>query len=58
MRRKSSKNVIEGLFSIAQRRRPDRCAPEADYLAKVARIFGLDEFARFERAKAVGIGRR
>ena len=46
--------VIEGLFSIA---RADGTvdATEADYLAKVARIFGLDS-ARFERAKAAASG--
>ncbi|MDP1752387.1 MAG: TerB family tellurite resistance protein [Reyranella sp.] len=46
--------VIEGLFSIA---RADGSvdAAEADYLAKVARIFGLDS-ARFERAKAAASG--
>jgi DnaJ like chaperone protein len=46
--------VIEGLFSIAQADgRVD--AAEADYLAKVARIFGLDS-GRFERAKAAASG--
>ena len=46
--------VIEGLFNIA---RADGSidAAEADYLAKVARIFGLDS-ARFERAKASASG--
>ncbi len=46
--------VIEGLFSIA---RADGAvdAAEADYLAKVARIFGL-ESNRFERAKAAALG--
>jgi DnaJ like chaperone protein len=47
-------NVLEGLFEIAQADgRID--APEADYLAKVARLFGL-ESARFERAKAAALG--
>jgi DnaJ like chaperone protein len=47
-------NVIEGLFSIAQADgRID--AAEADYLAKVARIFGLPS-SRFERAKAAALG--
>ncbi len=46
--------VIEGLFSIARADGPVD-APEADYLAKVARIFGLDS-ARFERAKAAASG--
>ncbi len=40
--------VIEGLFDIAQAHGPIDAA-EADYLAQVARIFGLDS-ARFERA--------
>ena len=46
--------VIEGLFSIAK---ADGVvdAAEADYLAKVARIFGL-ESNRFERAKAAALG--
>jgi DnaJ like chaperone protein len=46
--------VIEGLFGIAN---ADGAidAAEADYLAKVARIFGLDS-ARFERAKAAASG--
>lgn len=46
--------VIEGLFNIA---RADGAidVAEADYLAKVARIFGLDS-ARFERAKASASG--
>ena len=46
--------VIEGLFSIARADGPVDAA-EADYLAKVARIFGLDS-ARFERAKAAASG--
>jgi DnaJ like chaperone protein len=47
-------NVIEGLFSIAQADgRID--AAEAEYLAKVARIFGLPS-SRFERAKAAALG--
>lgn len=47
-------NVIEGLFSIAQADgRID--AAEADYLAKVASIFGLPS-SRFERAKAAALG--
>lgn len=47
-------NVIEGLFSIAQADGQIDAA-EADYLAKVARLFGL-ESARFERAKAAALG--
>lgn len=47
-------NVIEGLFSIAQAD-GEIDAAEADYLAKVARIFGLAS-ARFERAKAAALG--
>ena len=46
--------VIEGLFSIASADGSIDAA-EADYLAKVARIFGLDG-ARFERAKASASG--
>jgi len=47
-------NVIEGLFSIAQADgRID--AAEADYLAKVANIFGLPS-SRFERARAAALG--
>ncbi|TAJ92677.1 MAG: molecular chaperone DjiA [Reyranella sp.] len=47
-------NVLEGLFSIAQADgRID--AAEADYLAKVASIFGLPS-SRFERAKAAALG--
>ena len=47
-------NVLEGLFSIAK---ADGAvdAAEADYLAKVARLFGLDS-SRFERAKAAALG--
>ncbi|WP_296347145.1 molecular chaperone DjiA [Reyranella sp.] len=47
-------NVVEGLFSIAQADGEIDVA-EADYLAKVARIFGL-ESSRFERAKAAALG--
>ena len=47
-------NVLEGLFGIAKADGPID-APEADYLAKVARIFGLSS-ARFERAKAAALG--
>lgn len=47
-------NVIEGLFSIAQAD-GEIDAAEADYLAKVARLFGL-ESSRFERAKAAALG--
>ena len=47
-------NVLEGLFSIAQADGKIDAA-EADYLAKVARIFGLSS-ARFERAKAAALG--
>ncbi|MDP3162292.1 MAG: molecular chaperone DjiA [Reyranella sp.] len=46
--------VIEGLFSIARADGSIDVA-EADYLVKVARIFGLDS-ARFERAKASASG--
>jgi DnaJ like chaperone protein len=47
-------NVLEGLFEIAQADgRVD--AAEADYLAQVARLFGLGG-ARFERAKAAALG--
>ena len=47
-------NVLEGLFDIA--RADGRIdAPEADYLAKVARVFGLNS-TRFERAKAAALG--
>jgi DnaJ like chaperone protein len=46
--------VIEGLFGIANADGTIDAA-EADYLAKVARIFGLDT-ARFERAKAAASG--
>ena len=47
-------NVVEGLFSIAQAD-GEIDAREADYLAKVARLFGL-ESGRFERAKAAALG--
>lgn len=47
-------SVIEGLFSIAKAD-GNVDAAEADYLAKVARIFGLDA-NRFERAKAAALG--
>ncbi|WP_428686341.1 TerB family tellurite resistance protein [Reyranella sp.] len=47
-------NVIEGLFSIAQADGKIDVA-EADYLAKVANIFGLPS-SRFERAKAAALG--
>ena len=47
-------SVIEGLFGIAQADGKVDAA-EADYLAKVARIFGLDS-NRFERAKAAALG--
>ena len=46
--------VIEGLFDIAKAH-GEVDAAEADYLAKVARIFGLDS-ARFERARAAALG--
>ncbi|MDP2329700.1 MAG: TerB family tellurite resistance protein [Reyranella sp.] len=46
--------VIEGLFDIAQADGTIDAA-EADYLARVARIFGL-ETSRFERAKAAALG--
>ncbi len=46
--------VIEGLFDIAKAH-GEVDAAEADYLVKVARIFGLDS-ARFERAKAAALG--
>ncbi len=46
--------VIEGLFDIAKAH-GEVDAAEADYLVKVARIFGLDG-ARFERAKAAALG--
>ena len=47
-------NVLEGLFDIAK---ADGAvtAQEAEYLAEVARIFGLDS-NRFERAKAAALG--
>ncbi len=46
--------VIEGLFGIAKADGTVDVA-EADYLTKVARIFGL-ESSRFERAKAAALG--
>ena len=46
--------VLEGLFDIAQAD-GEIDAAEADYLVKVARIFGL-ESARVERAKAAALG--
>jgi len=47
-------NVLEGLFDIAKADGPVDAA-EADYLAKVASIFGLSS-ARFERARAAALG--
>src|SRR5882672_4051248 len=47
-------NVLEGLFDIARADGPID-AREADYLARVARIFGLSS-ERFERAKAAALG--
>jgi DnaJ like chaperone protein len=47
-------NVLEGLFDIAKADGTIDAA-EADYLAKVARLFGLDS-NRFERAKAAALG--
>ena len=47
-------SVLEGLFDIARADGPVD-AEEAEYLAQVARIFGLDD-ARFERAKAAALG--
>jgi DnaJ like chaperone protein len=47
-------NVLAGLFDIARADGPVDAA-EADYLAKVARLFGLDS-SRFERAKAAALG--
>jgi DnaJ like chaperone protein len=47
-------NVLEGLFTIARADGPIDAA-EADYLAQVARMFGLDS-NRFERAKAAALG--
>jgi DnaJ like chaperone protein len=46
--------VLEGLFEIAKADGPIS-AVEADYLAEVARIFGLSA-SRFERAKAAALG--
>jgi DnaJ like chaperone protein len=47
-------NVLEGLFEIAKADGQIDAA-EADYLAKVARLFGLNS-NRFERAKAAALG--
>jgi DnaJ like chaperone protein len=47
-------NVLEGLFEIAKADGKVDAA-EADYLAKVARVFGLNS-NRFERAKAAALG--
>ena len=47
-------NVLEGLFEIAKAD-GEVDAAEADYLAKVARVFGLNS-SRFERAKAAALG--
>jgi DnaJ like chaperone protein len=47
-------NVLEGLFEIAKADGKVDAA-EADYLAKVARVFGLNS-SRFERAKAAALG--
>jgi DnaJ like chaperone protein len=47
-------NVLEGLFEIAKADGTVDAA-EADYLAKVARVFGLNS-SRFERAKAAALG--
>jgi DnaJ like chaperone protein len=47
-------NVLAGLFDIARADGPIDAA-EADYLAQVARLFGLDS-NRFERAKAAALG--
>jgi DnaJ like chaperone protein len=47
-------NVLEGLFDIA-RIDGDVTAEEAEYLAKVASIFGLSA-ERFERARAAALG--
>jgi DnaJ like chaperone protein len=47
-------NVLEGLFDIAKIDGKVN-ATEAEYLAKVAEIFGLSP-ARFERAKAAALG--
>ena len=49
-------NVLEGLFDIAQADGPVDAA-EADYLAKVARIFGLEQRALRAR-QGGGAGRR
>jgi DnaJ like chaperone protein len=47
-------NVLEGLFDIAKADGKVSAA-EAEYLAKVAQIFGLSS-ARFERARAAALG--
>jgi DnaJ like chaperone protein len=47
-------NVLEGLFDIA-RADGEVTAEEAEYLAKVANIFGLST-ERFERARAAALG--
>ena len=47
-------SVLEGLFDIAHAD-GKVSATEADYLAKVAQIFGLSS-ARFERARAAALG--
>jgi len=47
-------NVLEGLFDIAKADGQVDAA-EADYLAQVARIFGLSS-ERFERARAAALG--
>lgn len=47
-------NVLEGLFDIA-RADGDVTTEEAEYLAKVASIFGLSA-ERFERARAAALG--
>jgi DnaJ like chaperone protein len=47
-------NVLEGLFDIAKADGPVT-AEEAEYLAKVASIFGLSA-ERFERARAAALG--
>lgn len=47
-------NVLEGLFDIA-RADGDVTATEAEYLSKVASIFGLSA-ERFERARAAALG--
>jgi DnaJ like chaperone protein len=47
-------HVLEGLFDIAKAD-GEVTAEEANYLAQVARLFGLDS-NRFERAKAAALG--